>query len=134
MARPGAGVNWWLRTPFSRHGLRALGYQPIIAVPAAQKKQTISSPQRGKTHMKSRHLGPSLAVLSACLALAIVSVPRVNAQSPELAQAAPAAPAAPPSWQQGRSKDQDGSTLAPHVPALLGTPAKEIPIDKAKLP
>jgi glucose/arabinose dehydrogenase len=87
--------------------------------------------------MTSRHLGTSIAALSACLALATVFAPRnVVAASPELAQAAPAAPApaAPPSWQQGRNKDQEGSTLAPHVPSLLGTPAKEIPIDKAKLP
>jgi len=87
--------------------------------------------------MTFRHLGTSIAALSAYFALAIVAAPPTAvAQSLELAQAAPAAPApaATASWQQGRGKEQDNSTLAPHVPSLLGTPAKEIPLDKAKLP
>src|SRR5215470_10725838 len=51
-------------------------------------------------------------------------------------QSAPAAaPAsAPPAWQQGRSADQDKSTLHPFAPILTGRPASELPVDKLKVP
>ena len=47
---------------------------------------------------------------------------------------APAAPTAAPSWQQGRSTDQNSSTLHPIAPILTGRPASELPIDKLKVP
>jgi glucose/arabinose dehydrogenase len=46
----------------------------------------------------------------------------------------PAAPAAPPSWQQGRSADQEKSTLHPIAPILTGRPTSELPINKLKVP
>ncbi len=50
-----------------------------------------------------------------------------------LAQApAPAAP--PPSWQQGRSADQEKSTLHPFAPHMTGRELKELPLDKLKVP
>jgi glucose/arabinose dehydrogenase len=56
--------------------------------------------------------------------------------SPALAQQAPAAAAtaAPPAWQQGRSDEQAKSTLHPFAPHLTGRPAKDLPIDKLKVP
>src|SRR6266545_6070821 len=43
-------------------------------------------------------------------------------------------PNPPPSWAQGRLDDQAKSPLAPHVPALTAKPAKDLPLDKVKLP
>lgn len=54
------------------------------------------------------------------------------ASSAAWAQQAP--PAEPPPFLQGRTSDQANSTLAPHAPPLIPTPAKNIPIDKIKLP
>jgi len=46
--------------------------------------------------------------------------------------AAPAA--APPSWQQGRNPEQDASPLHPFAPHMTGRAAKELPLDKLKVP
>jgi glucose/arabinose dehydrogenase len=45
-----------------------------------------------------------------------------------------AAPAAPPSWQQGRNPEQESSTLHPFAPHMTGRSAKELPLDKLKVP
>jgi len=47
---------------------------------------------------------------------------------------AQAAPAAAPAWQQGRSEEHAKSTLHPFAPHMTGRPAKELPIDKLKVP
>ena len=44
------------------------------------------------------------------------------------------APAAPPSWQQGRSAEQDKSSLHPFAIDPTGKSAKELPVDKLKVP
>jgi glucose/arabinose dehydrogenase len=44
------------------------------------------------------------------------------------------APSAPPSWQQGRSAEQASSPLHPFAPHLTGRAAKELPVDKLKVP
>jgi glucose/arabinose dehydrogenase len=44
------------------------------------------------------------------------------------------APAAPPSWQQGRSAEQEKSTLHPFAPHMTGRESKELPLDKLKVP
>src|SRR5437773_8437806 len=44
------------------------------------------------------------------------------------------APAAPPSWQQGRNTEQEKSTLHPFAIEVTGKSAKEVPVDKLKLP
>ena len=50
-------------------------------------------------------------------------------------QATPAAaPTPPPSWQQGRSAEQEKSTLHPFAIHLTGKPAKDLPVDKLKVP
>ena len=50
-------------------------------------------------------------------------------------QAKPAAaPTPPPSWQQGRSAEQEKSTLHPFAIHVTGKPAKELPVDKLKVP
>ena len=49
------------------------------------------------------------------------------------AAAAPAMPAAP-AWQQGRTPQQAGSTLAPLAGRLTVTPAADIPLQNYKLP
>src|SRR5712672_2453761 len=50
-----------------------------------------------------------------------------------LAQDKPAA-APPPSWQQGKPAALAESTLHPFAPHLTGRPAKELPLDKLKVP
>ncbi len=47
---------------------------------------------------------------------------------------APAAPAAPPSWQQGRNAEQEKSPLHPFAIEVTGKSAKELPVDKLKVP
>jgi glucose/arabinose dehydrogenase len=47
---------------------------------------------------------------------------------------APAAPAAPPSWQQGRSAEQEKSPLHPFAIEVTGKAAKLLPVDKLKVP
>jgi glucose/arabinose dehydrogenase len=47
---------------------------------------------------------------------------------------APAAPAAPPSWQQGRNAEQEKSTLHPFAIEVTGKSAKQVPVDKLKVP
>src|SRR3989475_10057794 len=47
---------------------------------------------------------------------------------------APAAPAAPPSWQQGRSAEQEKSPLHPFAIEVTGKAAKLLPVDKLKAP
>src|SRR4051812_40010535 len=64
----------------------------------------------------------ALAVLALALAL------------PAAAQQSQSPPQSPPSWAQGRKDAQASSTLAPHSPALTAKAAKDIPIDKLKLP
>src|SRR3981081_2021780 len=50
-----------------------------------------------------------------------------------LAQDKPAA-APPPSWQQGKPAALAESTLNPFAPKQTGRPAKELPVDKLKVP
>src|SRR2546427_7618136 len=46
----------------------------------------------------------------------------------------PAAPAAPPSWQQGRNAEQEKSPLHPFAIEVTGKSAKQLPVDKLKVP
>ena len=57
----------------------------------------------------------------------------VVAAATAFAQAPAPAPAAPP-WQQGRSADDAKSALHPFAPHLTGRPAKELPVNKLKVP
>lgn len=50
------------------------------------------------------------------------------------AQQQPAAPAPPPSWQQGRNPEQASSTLHPFAIHVTGRAAKDLPVDKLKVP
>jgi glucose/arabinose dehydrogenase len=43
-------------------------------------------------------------------------------------------PAPPPSWQQGRSAEQASSPLHPFAPHMTGRAAKDLPVDKLKVP
>jgi glucose/arabinose dehydrogenase len=76
------------------------------------------------------------ASLAACAALA--QQPAPPAPPPGQPQGQPpntaVAPAIPPSWAQGRTKEQEGSTLAPHPPGLTALDAKEIPVNSLKAP
>ena len=69
-------------------------------------------------------------ILFAALLSAVVTAPAYAQQAP----AAPAAAAPAPSWQQGRSNEQASSTLHPFAPHMTGRPAKDLPIDKLKVP
>lgn len=55
------------------------------------------------------------------------------APSPEPAAPA-AAPAPPPSWKQGQPEDLAKSALHPFAPHITGRLAKDLPIDKLKVP
>ena len=46
----------------------------------------------------------------------------------------PAAPTPPPSWQQGRPAEQASSPLHPFAIHMTGKAAKELPVDKLKVP
>lgn len=72
-----------------------------------------------------------------CLTLATLSLLAACQTPPPAATAAAptAAPAAaPPAWQQGRTSEQAGSTLAPLAGKLTATPASEIPLQNFRLP
>ena len=85
-----------------------------------------------------------LAGIGAAWVLAVPPAALAQGNPPGTAPAAPpaaapatppgAAPAAPPAWLQGRPPELEQSTLHPHFPTLLGTPAKDIPIGNLKLP
>lgn len=84
--------------------------------------------------MTLRFSGSFAAVLAALL--------MTGAGADALAQQAPAAPAGaqksapaiPPGWVQGRPKELESSPLAPHPPGLKALEAKDIPVDKLKVP
>jgi glucose/arabinose dehydrogenase len=67
--------------------------------------------------------------MSSCKALAAAFLTTFAAAA--LAQA-PAAP--PPSWQQGRTAEQEKSTLHPFAPHMTGRDVKELSLDKLKVP
>jgi glucose/arabinose dehydrogenase len=58
---------------------------------------------------------------------------QMQKSSPALAPPG-AATAPPPTWQQGRSAEQANSPLHPLAPILTGRLAKELPLDKLKVP
>src|SRR5262245_40802787 len=66
---------------------------------------------------------------AAVMVLCAVWLLGLGATSPLLAQQQP-----PPPWTQGRPPDMATSPLAPNPQPPAPTPAKDIPIDKVKLP
>jgi glucose/arabinose dehydrogenase len=64
--------------------------------------------------------------MKSVIALAVAAAFTVSAQ----AQDKPA----PPSWQQGKPPAAAESTLHPFPPNLTGRPAKDLPVDKLKVP
>jgi glucose/arabinose dehydrogenase len=64
----------------------------------------------------------SLATAIVCM---LAFVPLVRAQQP---------PAAPPPWKQGQTPEQANSPLAPHAQPPAPKAAKDIPVDRIKLP
>lgn len=82
--------------------------------------------------------------LAGSLAAAFAAIIMVGASMDVLAQQAPAAgakkgapsvnPAIPPTWAQGRPKNMENSSLAPHPPGLKALDAKDIPAGKLKAP
>jgi len=76
-------------------------------------------------------MNPRKALPVAFLA-AVVSTATFAQEPP--APAAAAAAKAPPSWQQGRSAEQEKSTLHPFAVHVTGKAAKDLPIDKLKVP
>jgi hypothetical protein len=63
------------------------------------------------------------SVISAAIVLGLSATSPLLAQQPS-----------PPPWTQGRSPEQVSSPLAPHAQPPAPIPAKDIPIDKVKLP
>jgi glucose/arabinose dehydrogenase len=83
--------------------------------------------------MKRLHAPAALA--AAISSFAFAQQPATPAPAQPAAQPAPAvAPAIPPTWAQGRTKEQEGSTLAPHPPGLTALGADEIPLKQLKAP
>jgi glucose/arabinose dehydrogenase len=66
----------------------------------------------------------------------ILACASAHAQQPATPAApAPAAtPAIPPTWAQGRKPEQEAANLSPHPPGLTALDAKDIPVDKIKVP
>ena len=90
---------------------------------------------------KTRKPGTGAALFAATLFA--LATPGAHAQQQPSAQ--PAQPAAapkpqaeqkppPPSWQQGRTPEQASSTLHPFAIHVTGKAAKELPVDKLKVP
>jgi glucose/arabinose dehydrogenase len=87
-------------------------------------------------------LAPALACASLAAHVALAQTAPAAAPAAPAAAPAPAAPAAaapapaapPPAWQQGRSTEQLSSPLHPFAPHFTGRPAKDLPIDKLKVP
>jgi glucose/arabinose dehydrogenase len=92
-----------------------------------------------RSHRDADRAAPRVAVMLAVAALALPALAQQKADEKAAAPKAPAAakaaaPAAPPSWQQGRSAEQEKSTLHPFLPNMTGRPAKDLPVDKLKVP
>jgi glucose/arabinose dehydrogenase len=66
--------------------------------------------------------------MNCCKALAVAFLAFFGASA--LAQT----PDAPPPWKQGMNPDQAGSTLHPFAPHMTGRAAKDLPVDKLKVP
>lgn len=77
-------------------------------------------------------------ILTAALLAAGFCTPALAQQAPAAAPAAAPAPATaaapPPAWQQGRSDSKMQATLHPFAPHLTGRPAKDLPLDKLRVP
>jgi len=73
-------------------------------------------------------LGPS-----AGLAQTSAPTPPPVSQTPTFGEHAPQA-AGQPSWREGMTSEQANSPLHPNVANMLGHPAKEIPVDRFKVP
>jgi glucose/arabinose dehydrogenase len=74
------------------------------------------------------------ARLAAAFTAAALVLPAYAQQKADEKPAAPAAPAAPPSWQQGRSTEQEKSPLHPFAPHLTGRPVADLPVNTLKVP
>ncbi len=85
---------------------------------------------------KRRSRGRVCRASAMCLLGALAGLALPQALPLAMAQANPpaAAPAGPPPWKQGQPPSLAASPLHPHIPSLIGTPAKDIPIDKITLP
>lgn len=76
-----------------------------------------------------------VTIIFATLAAACAQKPVQQTPAQATAPASSAqAPAPPPPWAQGRPPELANSTLAPHAPGLMAKQAKDLPIDKIKLP
>ena len=78
---------------------------------------------------RSRATGNAVAITLGAVLLAAF-----NAHAQQPADKPAAAPTPPPSWQQGRTGEQDKSPLHPFAIHVTGKPAKELPVDKLKVP
>ncbi len=75
------------------------------------------------------------ALTAACMfAFSGFAFAQQAAPSPLAPPGAQPAPTPAPAWQQGRSEEHVKSTLHPFAPHMAGRPAKELPIDKLKVP
>src|SRR5881409_2980626 len=92
---------------------------------------TVAPPRRPQHPGKGGYsMSPAPFRSHISLASALVCVFSVAAAQAQ----APAAPAAPPSWQQGRSAEQEKSPLHPFAIEVTGKAAKLLPVDKLKVP
>src|SRR5438874_2159680 len=127
-------MGWCESRREAKRGLLFVGLRPgssVAMMPlrpvdcTAAPPRRLQHPGKGGYPMFSAPFRP-LVSLSAALACALIA---------SAAQAqAPAAPAAPPSWQQGRNAEQEKSTLHPFAIEVTGKSAKELPLDKLKVP
>jgi hypothetical protein len=87
--------------------------------------------------MKRLYAPTALAAAISSLAFAQQPAPP-GASAPGQAAGQPpntaVAPAIPPTWAQGRTKEQEASSLAPHPPGLTALDADEIPLKELRVP
>ena len=88
-------------------------------------------------HTASACPRPIRSLLAAAIGSLLMASAGAQTAAPATPAPAPApavAPAAPPSWQQGRTAEQNASPLHPIAPIFTGREGSELPLNTLKLP
>ncbi|HKA44608.1 MAG TPA: PQQ-dependent sugar dehydrogenase [Burkholderiales bacterium] len=84
--------------------------------------------------MTPRKFSLRIRAAGSATALGALLLPAVGSFAQQPGDKPAAAPTPPPSWQQGRSAEQDKSPLHPFAINMTGKPAKELPVNQLKVP
>jgi glucose/arabinose dehydrogenase len=105
--------------------LGRIGRRHRLARPANRERHIAQSPSQASGAATGCHASARRADSSGARN-APAQAPTLGAHEPQAAGA--------PSWMEGMTPEQKNSALHPNVPNMLGHPAKEIPVDKFKVP